>query len=133
LGGLRARLVSEISAFIRTDRKTVMARSPRLMILIKNIYTLCGRKRFLLPVTYFPTNLVHPFSLRVTGIKISNTNLFSSNYFCIVLVIQVSNEMLFIMNWKGLHFVSLNIFQTVIFITKSVMYEKLRNIQRYTI
>jgi len=98
LGGLRARLVSEISAFIRTDRKTVMARSPRLMILIKNIYTLCGRKRFLLPVTYFPTNLVHPFSLRVTGIKISNTNLFSSNYFCIVLVIQVSNEMLFIMN-----------------------------------
>jgi len=46
-----------------------MARSTRLMILIKNIYTLWGRKRFLLPVTYFPTNLVYPFTLRVTGIK----------------------------------------------------------------
>jgi len=39
--------VSEISAFIRTDGQTV-----------KNIYTLWGLKRFLLPVTYFPTNLV---------------------------------------------------------------------------
>jgi len=29
----------------------------RLVILIKNIYTLWGRKRFLLPVTYFLTNL----------------------------------------------------------------------------
>jgi len=38
------------------------------MILIKNIYTLWGRKRFLLPVTYFSTNLVYPFTLRVTGI-----------------------------------------------------------------
>jgi len=28
-----------------------------------------GGKRFLL-VTYFPTNLVNPFTLRVTGIKI---------------------------------------------------------------
>jgi len=45
-----------------------MARSTRLVILIKNIYTLWGRKRFLLPVTYFPTNLVYPFTLRVTGI-----------------------------------------------------------------
>jgi len=45
-----------------------MARSTRLLILIKNIYTLWGRKRFLLPVTYFPTNLVYPFTLRVTGI-----------------------------------------------------------------
>jgi len=87
---------SEISAFIRTDGKTVMARSTRLVILIKNIrvnmyfmgsetlpsacyfygvgnasfcllhtfdsasdpdqeyiYSM-GRKRFLLPVTYFP-------------------------------------------------------------------------------
>jgi len=26
-------------------------------------------KRFLLPVTYFPTNIVYPFTLRVTGIK----------------------------------------------------------------
>jgi len=46
-----------------------MARSTRLVILTKNIDTLWGRKRFLLPVTYFPTNLVYPFTLRVTGIK----------------------------------------------------------------
>jgi len=72
-----ALIVSEISAFIRTDkqtdRRTVgqtdMARSTRLVILIKNIYTLWGRKRFLPPVTYFSTNLVYPFTLRVTGIK----------------------------------------------------------------
>jgi len=53
-----------------TDGQTDMARSTRLVILIKNIYTLWGRNRFLLPVTYFPTNLVYPFTLRVTGIKI---------------------------------------------------------------
>jgi len=47
-----------------------MARSTRLVILTKNIYTLWGRKRFLLPVKYFPTNLVYPFTLRVTGIKL---------------------------------------------------------------
>jgi len=47
-----------------------MARSTRLVILIKNIYTLWCRKRFLLHVTYFPTNLVYPFTLRVTGINI---------------------------------------------------------------
>jgi len=46
-----------------------MARSTQLVILIQNIYTLWGRKRFLLPVTYFSTNLVYPFTLRVTGIK----------------------------------------------------------------
>jgi len=46
----------------RTDGKTDMARSTRLVILIKNICNLWGRKRFLLPVTYFPTNLVYPFS-----------------------------------------------------------------------
>jgi len=55
-----ALIVSAISAFTRTDRQTDMARSTRLVILIKNIYTF---------VTYFPTNLVYPFSLRVTGIK----------------------------------------------------------------
>jgi len=49
-----------------------MARSTRLVIPIKNIYTLWGRERFLLPVTYFPTNLVYPFTLRVTGIKRKN-------------------------------------------------------------
>jgi len=47
-----------------------MARSARLLILLTNIYTLWGRKRFLLPVTYFTTNLVHPFILLVTGIKL---------------------------------------------------------------
>jgi len=30
-----------------------------------NIYTLWGRNRFFLPVTYFPKNLVYPFNLRV--------------------------------------------------------------------
>jgi len=34
-----------------------MARSTRVVNLIKNIYTLWGRKRFLLPVTYFSTKL----------------------------------------------------------------------------
>jgi len=53
-----ALIVSEISAVIRTDGQTDMARSTRLVILINNIYTLWGRKRFLLPVTYFPTDLV---------------------------------------------------------------------------
>jgi len=63
-----ALIVSEISAFIRTsgrtDGQTDMARSTRLVILIKNIYFMV-RKRVLLPVTYFPTNLVYPFTLRV--------------------------------------------------------------------
>jgi len=45
-----------------------MARSTRLVI--KNIYTLWDRKRFLLPVTYFPTKLVYPFTLRLTEINI---------------------------------------------------------------
>jgi len=61
-------LISEVSAFIRTNGQTDMARSTWLVILIKNIYTLWGRRRFFLPVTYFPTNLVYPFTLRVTGI-----------------------------------------------------------------
>jgi len=69
-----APIVSEISAFIRPDGQTDMARSTRLVILIKNIYTLWGRKRFLLPVTYFPTNLVYPFTLRVTGIIIKKVS-----------------------------------------------------------
>jgi len=50
-----------------------MARSTRLVILIKNIYTLWGRKHFFLPVIYFPTNLVYPFTLRVTGIITMST------------------------------------------------------------
>jgi len=71
-----ALIVSEISAFRQTD----MVRSTRLVILIKNIYTLWGRKRFLLLVTYFPTNLVYPFTLRVTGIKIDIV-IFGRTYF----------------------------------------------------
>jgi len=50
----------------RTDWQTDMARSTRLVIL-KNMYTLRGRKCFLLPLTYFLTNLVYPLTLRVTG------------------------------------------------------------------
>jgi len=46
-----------------------MAKSTGLVILIKNIYTLWDRKRLLLLVTYFPTNLVYPFTLQVTGIN----------------------------------------------------------------
>jgi len=56
-----ALIVSEISAFIRTDIQTDMARSTPLVILS------------LLPVTYFSTNLVYPFTLRVTGIKMHNS------------------------------------------------------------
>jgi len=65
-------IVSEISAFIQTYGQADMARSTRLVILIKNVYTLWGLKRFLLPATYFPSNLVYPFTLRVTGITRKN-------------------------------------------------------------
>jgi len=47
----------------QTDGQTDMARSTRLVILINNIHTL-----WCLPITYFSTNLVYPFILRVTGI-----------------------------------------------------------------
>jgi len=40
-------IVSDITAFIQTEGST------RLVILIKNIYTLCGRKRFLLKTIKF--------------------------------------------------------------------------------
>jgi len=66
----KALIVSEIIAFIRTDGQTYMARSTRLVILVKNTCTLWGRKRFLLPVTYISTNLVKLFALRVTGVTI---------------------------------------------------------------
>jgi len=55
-------IVSGISPFIRTDRQTYMARSTQLW----------NRKRLYLPVTYFPTNLLYPFTLRVTGININS-------------------------------------------------------------
>jgi len=51
-----ALIVFKIPAFIRTDRQ--------------NIYTLWGRKRFLLPVT--SDDLVYPFTLRVTSITRRN-------------------------------------------------------------
>jgi len=63
----------------RTDRQANMARSNRLVILIKNICTSEGRKRILLPVTYFPTNLIYPFTLRLTGI-ISNKQIKEKNW-----------------------------------------------------
>jgi len=55
------------------DDQTDMARSTRVVILIKiyiYIYTLKGRLRDLLPVTYFLTNIVYPLALRETGLKI---------------------------------------------------------------
>jgi len=56
-----------------------MPRSAPLVVLIKNIYTLWGRKRFLLLVAYFPTNLEYLFTLRVTGIntRFENVLIFS--------------------------------------------------------
>jgi len=51
----------------RKDGQTDMAINPDQ----EHIYFM-GRKRFLLPVTYFPTNLVYPLALRVTGIIIFN-------------------------------------------------------------
>jgi len=42
-------------------------RSTQLVILFKNLYTSWGRNGFLISVTYFPTNLVFPFTLRVTS------------------------------------------------------------------
>jgi len=35
---------------------------------LKNLHTKSQLSSFLLPVAYFPTNLVYPFTLRVTGI-----------------------------------------------------------------
>jgi len=42
-----AYIFSEIPAFMRTNKETDMARTTRLVILIKNIYTFYVRKRFL--------------------------------------------------------------------------------------
>jgi len=46
-----------------------MARSTRLVILIRHMYNVWCRKRFFHPITYFPTNLFYSFTLRVKGIK----------------------------------------------------------------
>jgi len=61
-----ALIVSKISAFIRTDGQTDMvdsASDPDQ----EYIYFM-GSETLLLPVTYLPTNLIYPFTLRVTGI-----------------------------------------------------------------
>jgi len=71
---IAAFIVPEIIAFIRTNGQTDMARSTRLVVLIKNIYTLWGRKLFLLPITHFPTNLP------VTGIKMDGLVLHSGKF-----------------------------------------------------
>jgi len=65
---IQACIVVEITAVIWTDGLTDMARSPQLVILIKNTFTLQVRKRFLLPVAYFPTNTIYRFTLQVTDI-----------------------------------------------------------------
>ncbi|SPP89249.1 Hypothetical predicted protein, partial [Drosophila guanche] len=58
-------MVSEIQALNKTDGQTHgqtdMAQSTRLLLLIKNIYTLWGRKRFLLCVTYI--HFVHKYNI----------------------------------------------------------------------
>jgi len=38
--------------------------------MLKNINTLYGRKRFLLPVTYFSMNLLYPFTLQLTTLRV---------------------------------------------------------------
>jgi len=65
---IQACIVVEITALIWTDGLTDMARSPQLVILIKNTFTLQVRKRFLLLVAYFPTNTIYRFTLQVTDI-----------------------------------------------------------------
>jgi len=56
--------VSEVTEFIRIEGYTDMARSTRLVILIKNISTLWDSE------TYFPMNLVYLVTLRVARIKV---------------------------------------------------------------
>lgn len=54
----------------RTDRQTDIVISTRLLILIKNIYTLCGRRRFLLSRTLLVGIKLSYFStVWVAGIK----------------------------------------------------------------
>jgi len=63
---------------VHTDRKTDEQKGGHGQIdLNKNICTLWGRKRFILPVTYFPTNLVYPFTLRSISTWILNAAFFT--------------------------------------------------------
>jgi len=59
-----------------------MAISTRMLMLIKNIYTLWALPRLLLPVTFFSRkNLIDPFVLfKVQGLKKDN-NISMQNYF----------------------------------------------------
>jgi len=54
--------VSEITAFIRTDEPKDITRSTQLVMLSNIICTEWCRKRLLLLVTNFPTNIVSPFT-----------------------------------------------------------------------
>jgi len=49
---------------VLTDGRMDRAKSTWVLIGIRNIYTLYGRTRFLLDVTFVPTNLVYPLPLR---------------------------------------------------------------------
>jgi len=70
---------------------------------------LWGRKRFLyiifrvgnasFYVTYFPTNLVDPFTQRVTGIKIVNLRVYNGRFFiCICALLRIKNYLIHMHN-----------------------------------
>jgi len=58
--------VYDISAFIRTDRQTGMARIESASDADQEWVW----RRFILPVIYFPTSLVYPYVLRVTYVNL---------------------------------------------------------------
>jgi len=64
---LLAFIVPETSTFIRTDGHGQIDSA-----VDPDLYTLYSRKRFLLPVTYFSTNVVYPFTLEIMGINMRN-------------------------------------------------------------
>jgi len=59
-----------------------------------------------------------------------NKNIFIKLFF---FVYSNKYEIFRIWSWNELHFLSLNIFQTVIFRAKSVIYQNLRNLKGYMI
>jgi len=77
-------IVSEISAFIRTDRST------RLVILIKNIYTLWGRKRFCLlhtfrQIQYTLLLYVHHSKFKINQVIIGSQKIIESDIIIILI------------------------------------------------
>jgi len=65
----------------------------------KAFFCLWARKRFLLRVTYFPTNLVDPFTQRVTGIKIVNLRVYNGRFFiCICALLRIKNYLIHMHN-----------------------------------